>query len=191
MRLSRTNFKSPNFVFIFRVSDKVNSMQILSKFALNVYVIFLKINLRISLFYFFLAEWLRQCKQSNPTENDCFREMFEGMFPMLARGKWFLVFQRFQISINAFSNTCLEFLYHGSRLHKYWKKKKNWSPFNMKSNSYSVRSLPSKFIRIHIKSSLLLPIPLNFFYFIQNRYTRTGNWAFWAISFEFCARLSR
>lgn len=35
----------------------------------------------------FAAEWLRECSKSNPNEDDCFRQLFEGMFPMLAKGK--------------------------------------------------------------------------------------------------------
>lgn len=38
----------------------------------------------------FAAEWLRQCSKENPNEDDCFRQMFEGMFPMLAKGKNYL-----------------------------------------------------------------------------------------------------
>lgn len=33
------------------------------------------------------ADWLRQCSKDNPNEDDCFKQMFEGMFPMLAKGK--------------------------------------------------------------------------------------------------------
>lgn len=38
----------------------------------------------------FTAEWLQQCSKENPNEGDCFRQMFEGMFPMLAKGKVYI-----------------------------------------------------------------------------------------------------
>lgn len=31
-------------------------------------------------------EWLQQCSKDNPNKDDCFRQMFEGMFPQLATG---------------------------------------------------------------------------------------------------------
>lgn len=39
--------------------------------------------------YYFLsipADWLLTCSRDKPNENGCFRNMFEGMFPMLAKG---------------------------------------------------------------------------------------------------------
>ncbi|XP_053667281.1 uncharacterized protein LOC128716383 [Anopheles marshallii] len=31
-------------------------------------------------------EWLRVCKRANPNEDDCFKKMFEGTFPYIAKG---------------------------------------------------------------------------------------------------------
>ncbi|XP_058169009.1 protein takeout-like [Anopheles ziemanni] len=31
-------------------------------------------------------EWLRVCRRANPNEDDCFRKMFEGTFPYIAKG---------------------------------------------------------------------------------------------------------
>ncbi|XP_053672331.1 uncharacterized protein LOC128722676 [Anopheles nili] len=31
-------------------------------------------------------EWLRVCKRANPNEDDCFRKLFEGTFPYIAKG---------------------------------------------------------------------------------------------------------
>uniref|UniRef100_A0A182RPV7 Uncharacterized protein n=2 Tax=Anopheles funestus TaxID=62324 RepID=A0A182RPV7_ANOFN len=31
-------------------------------------------------------EWLRTCKRANPNEDDCFKKMFEGTFPYIAKG---------------------------------------------------------------------------------------------------------
>ncbi|XP_049535234.1 protein takeout-like [Anopheles darlingi] len=31
-------------------------------------------------------EWLRQCRRANPNEDDCFKKMFEGTFPYIAKG---------------------------------------------------------------------------------------------------------
>lgn len=31
-------------------------------------------------------EWLKTCKRSDPNENQCFKHLFEGMFPSLAKG---------------------------------------------------------------------------------------------------------
>jgi hypothetical protein len=37
-------------------------------------------------FISFPANWLKICSRDNPNENDCFKEMFQGIFPYIAKG---------------------------------------------------------------------------------------------------------
>lgn len=39
-------------------------------------------------FYLFIsaASWLKVCSHENPNENSCFKEMFQGIFPYIAKG---------------------------------------------------------------------------------------------------------
>ncbi|CRK98544.1 CLUMA_CG011895, isoform A [Clunio marinus] len=38
------------------------------------------------MFVIFLATWLKACKRNDPNENNCFKEMFGGIFPHIANG---------------------------------------------------------------------------------------------------------
>lgn len=43
-------------------------------------------SINIQQYDFISAEWLMTCSIDRPNEGDCFRRMFEGMFPYLAKG---------------------------------------------------------------------------------------------------------
>lgn len=72
-----------NTINLFRVINETFLWKIL-KSHINCLVV--KRELYECFIRFLTADWLRQCSKTNPIEDDCFRKMFEGMFPMLAKG---------------------------------------------------------------------------------------------------------
>lgn len=43
-------------------------------------------NVSLVAFMKFAADWLETCQKDRPNEDECFRNMFQGMFPYLAEG---------------------------------------------------------------------------------------------------------